>query len=227
MRPGSRDTPGSRSGSSTATDRTTPAGKGVIHAVADSGCRRIWSSPGGKETTTMSKLNGDQPIQRLAKALRPNEEQTTEWAAALHECIDSAARSMGPTREGSDPGGIRAAVRQAGRDPAHGMAPVRGARGRAPTHRRLTRRNTTTKRATQRYFPRAGARPGRRPWQSATSFAECLLTSGGAGGSSAAEGGFWRIRDQHLEEAPRGRGEEPPARGEHAVGFATGGAHRA
>ena len=25
----------------------------------------------------MSKLNGDQPIQRLAKALRPNKEQTT------------------------------------------------------------------------------------------------------------------------------------------------------
>ena len=38
----------------------------------------------------MSKLNGDRPIQRLAKALRPSEEQTTELAAALQDCLDSA-----------------------------------------------------------------------------------------------------------------------------------------
>lgn len=38
----------------------------------------------------MSKLNGGQPIQRLAKALRPSEEQTTELAAALQSCFDRA-----------------------------------------------------------------------------------------------------------------------------------------
>ena len=38
----------------------------------------------------MSKPNGSQPIQRLAKALRPSEEQTAELAAALQSCLDSA-----------------------------------------------------------------------------------------------------------------------------------------
>ena len=45
----------------------------------------------------MSKLNGSQPIQRLAKALRPSEEQTTELAAALQNCLDSAVE-RGATR---------------------------------------------------------------------------------------------------------------------------------
>ena len=38
----------------------------------------------------MSKANGSQPIQRLARALRPSEEQTAELAAAMQNCLDSA-----------------------------------------------------------------------------------------------------------------------------------------
>ena len=39
---------------------------------------------------TRSRANGSQPIQRLAEALRPREEQTAELAAALQDCLNSA-----------------------------------------------------------------------------------------------------------------------------------------
>ena len=45
----------------------------------------------------MSKPNGSRPIQRLAKALRPSEEQTAELAAALQDCLDTTARTAART----------------------------------------------------------------------------------------------------------------------------------